>query len=141
MVKDSKNAGRERKCADAHPALGRADGAGLEIMDMIDPNKKQLAVPREPCPWCSTAWSQIGKPCKHIYARLRWEANRNAKDCTVGEPSKDGVSLVRTAGEEDAGGLATACGTLTTPLPTCFDIRPGRFTRFTGRIKKTSKKQ
>ena len=53
MVKDSRNAGRKRKCADAQPALGRADGAGLENMDMIDPNKKQLAVPREPCPCCS----------------------------------------------------------------------------------------
>lgn len=130
MVKDSRNAGRERKCADAHPALGRADGAGVEIMDMIDPNKKHLDLPREPCPWCSTAWSQIGKPCKHIYARLRWEANRNTKDCTVGEPSNDGVSLVTNGGEDTI-----------TSLPTCFDIRSGRFTRFTGRIKKTSKKQ
>lgn len=130
MVKDSRNAGRKRMCADAHPALGRAGGAGVEIMDMIDPNKKQLAMPRQPCPWCSTAWSQIGKPCKHIYARLRWEANRNTKDCTVGEPSNDGVSLVTNGGEDTI-----------TSLPTCFDIRPGRFTRFTGRIKKASKKQ
>lgn len=130
MVKDSRNAGRERKCADAHPALGRADGAGVEIMDTIEENNTLLAAPRLPCPWCSTAWSQIGKPCKHIYARLRWEANRNAKDCTVGEPSNDGVSLVTNGGED-----------IITSLPTCFDIRPGRFTRFTGRIKKTSKKQ
>jgi hypothetical protein len=130
VVKDSRNAGRKRNCADALPALGRADGAGVEIMDMIDPNKKQLALPREPCPWCSTAWSQIGKPCKHIYARLRWEANRNTKDCTVGEPFNDGVSLVTNGGEDTI-----------TSLPTCFDIRSGRFTRFTGRIKKASKKQ
>lgn len=130
MVKDSRNAGRKRMCADAHPALGRADGAGVESMDMIDPKSKHLAAPSEPCPWCSTAWSQIGKPCKHIYARLRWEANRNTKDCTVGEPSNDGVSLVTNGGEDTI-----------TSLPTCFDIRSGRFTRFTGRIKKTSKKQ
>lgn len=134
MVKDSRNAGRKRKCADAQPALGRADGVGVEIMDMIDPNKKQLALPREPCPWCSTAWSQVGKPCKHIYARLRWEANRNAKDCTVGEPSNDGVSLVTDGG----GGNTTGHST---PLPTRFDIRSGRFTRFTGSIvNKTSKR-
>ena len=130
MVKDSRNAGRKRMCADAHPALGRADGAGVVIMDMIVENSHPLAVPREPCPWCSTAWSQIGKPCKHIYARLRWEANRNTKDCTVGEPSNDGVSLVTDGGEDTV-----------TSLPTCFDIRSGRFTRFTGRIQKASKKQ
>lgn len=129
MVKDSRNAGRERKCAAAHPALGRADGVGVEIMDTIVENNTYLAAPRLPCPWCSTAWSQIGKPCKHIYARLRWEANRNAKDCTVGEPSNDGVSLVTNGGEDTI-----------TSLPTCFDIRFGRFTRFTGRIQKTSKK-
>lgn len=46
--------------------------------------------PKLSCPWCSTAWSQVGKPCKHLYARLRWEANRNAKDCTVGEPANAG---------------------------------------------------
>jgi len=126
VVKDSRNAGRKRKCADAQPALGRADGAGVEIMDMIDPNKKQLDLPREPCPWCSTAWSQIGKPCKHIYARLRWEANRNAKDCTVGEPVNTGVSLVTNGGE----------ASITSSLPTRFDIRSGRFTRYTGSIVK-----
>lgn len=130
MVKDSRNAGRERKCAGAHPALGRAVGAGVEIMDTIVENKKHLDLPREPCPWCSTAWSQIGKPCKHIYARLRWEANRNTKDCTVGEPSNDGVSLVTNGGEVSV-----------TSFPTCFDIRFGRFTRFTGKIQETSKKQ
>ena len=131
MVKDSRNAGRKRMCADAHPALGRADGAGVVIMDMIVENSHPLAVPREPCPWCSTAWSQIGKPCKHIYARLRWEANRNTKDCTVGEPSNDGVSLVTNAGDPITSGS----------LATCFDIRHGRWTRFTGTILRPSSKR
>ena len=130
MVKDSRNARARKSCADAHRALGRADGVGVVNMDMIVENSQHLAAPREPCPWCSTAWSQIGKPCKHIYARLRWEANRNTKDCTVGEPVNTGVSLDPNGGEDT-----------NTSLPTCFDIRPGRFTRFTGRIKKASKKQ
>jgi hypothetical protein len=47
--------------------------------------------PRQSCPWCSTAWSQVGKPCKHRYARLRREATGNAKDCTVGEPANAGA--------------------------------------------------
>lgn len=130
MVKDSRNARVRKSCADAHGALGRADGAGVVNMDTIVEDSQHLALPRELCPWCSTAWSQIGKPCKHIYARLRWEANRNTKDCTVGEPSNDGVSLVTDGGEDTI-----------TSLPTCFDIRSGRFTRFTGTIKKASKKQ
>ena len=120
-----------------HPALGKAAGLGVVNMGTIDandpqsnPSREAVNQPRLPCPWCSTAWSQIGKPCKHIYARLRWEANRNTKDCTVGEPVNTGVSLDPNGGEDTI-----------TSLPTCFDIRHGRFTRFTGRIKKTSKKQ
>ena len=80
--------------------------------------------PRQSCPWCSTAWSQVGKPCKHRYARLRWEATGNAKDCTVGEPANAGAHNCN----------PTGTGTITSVLvPTFFDIRLGRFTRYTGR--------
>jgi hypothetical protein len=125
-------------CADAHPALGRAAGLGVVNMGMIDadepqpnPSREAVKQPRLPCPWCSTAWSQIGKPCKHLYARLRWEANRNAKDCTVGEPSNDGVSLVTNAGDSITSGS----------LATRFDIRYGRWTRFTGSLERPSSKR
>lgn len=79
--------------------------------------------PRLSCPWCSTAWSQVGKPCKHIYARLRWEANRNAKDCTKGEPVYAGAHSC----------VPTEEGSSLPPSPTYFDIRYGRWTRYTGR--------
>ena len=121
-----------------HPALGRAAGVGVEIMGTIgvnnpqpNPSREAVNQPRLPCPWCSTAWSQIGKPCKHLYARLRWEANRNAKDCTVGEPSNDGVSLVTNAGDSIT----------SESFATCFDIRSGRFTRFTGRLLRPPSKR
>lgn len=110
MEKNSKNAGRKRKSVDAEPALGRADGRGVEIMDMIEDNNTVLDRPRLSCPWCSTAWSQVGKPCKHIYARLRWEANRNTKDCTVGEPVNTGEHILYTTEE----------GSSFPPLPTFF---------------------
>lgn len=125
-------------CADVHPALGKAAGLGVVNMGTIDandpqsnPSREAVNQPRLPCPWCSTAWSQIGKPCKHLYARLRWEANRNTKDCTVGEPSNDGVSLVTNAGDSITSGS----------LATCFDIRHGRWTRFTGSIVRPTSKR
>lgn len=55
--------------------------------------------PKKPCPFCIKRWDMHLKPCKHLYQRLRWEANRNAKDFTVGEPVNTGVTLVRTSGE------------------------------------------
>ena len=63
--------------------------------------------PKMPCPFCIKKWDMHLKPCKHLYQRLRWEANRNAKDCTVGEPSNDGVILVRASGESDSRSLPT----------------------------------
>lgn len=86
--------------------------------------------PRLSCPWCSTAWSQVGKPCKHLYARLRWEANRNAKDCTKGEPEYSGAHSC----------VPTEEGSSLPPLPTYFDIRYGRWTRFTGQRVSRGKK-
>lgn len=67
--------------------------------------------PKLSCPWCSTAWSQVGKPCKHLYARLRWEANRNAKDCTVGEPANAGAQTLQPTGGSN----------IPRSLPTFFD--------------------
>lgn len=82
--------------------------------------------PKRSCPWCSTAWSQIGKPCKHRYARLRWEATGNAKDCTVGEPANAGAQTCNPTGG----------GVIISTSPTFFDIRFGRFTRYTGRTNR-----
>lgn len=100
-----------------HPALGKAAGLGVVNMGTIDandpqsnPSREAVNQPRLPCPWCSTAWSQIGKPCKHIYARLRWEANRNAKDCTKGEPVITGAHSC----------VPTEEGSSLPPLPTFF---------------------
>jgi len=39
---------------------------------------------RRPCNQCSTAWSNVGKPCKHYYARRR-EMILGTKDYTVGK--------------------------------------------------------
>ncbi|MBA7543197.1 hypothetical protein ES705_35527 [subsurface metagenome] len=55
--------------------------------------------PNRPCPWCSTAWSQVGKPCKHLYQRLRWETNGTTKDYTEGEPVNTGVCLLTNGAE------------------------------------------
>ena len=75
----------------------------VEVARMTDVNVNQEFAarnkPKRPCPWCSTAWSQVGKPCKHLNQRLRWEANRNAKDCTEGEPVNTGVCLVTDGAE------------------------------------------
>ena len=79
-------------------------------------------IPKESCPWCSTAWSQVGKPCKHLYARLRWERMGN-KDCTEGEPGVEPGAHHCNPPEQ---------GTNHPPVPTRFDIRFGRYTRFTG---------
>lgn len=78
-------------------------------------------IPKETCPWCSTAWSQVGKPCKHLYARLRWE-RMGHKDCTEGEPAFAGVNHCNPPEQVDR----------SPPVPTRFDIRFGRYTRFTG---------
>ena len=78
---------------------------------MINPNPNPIIdQPKLSCPWCSTAWSQVGKPCKHRYARLRWEANRNTKDCTVGEPANAGAHFAEPTEE----------GTSLPPSPTFF---------------------
>lgn len=125
-------------CADARPAFVKVDGHGVVIMGISEENNPQpnpireaVIRPKLSCPWCSTAWSQIGKPCKHLYARLRWEANRNTKDCTVGEPSNDGVCLVTNG----------AVRITSRTVPTRFDIRSGRFTRFTGSIVNDTSKR
>ena len=110
-----------------NPNLNPSNLGGPKGYERSTPNLR----PRLSCPWCSTAWSQIGKPCKHLYARLRWEANRNTKDCTVGEPSNDGVSLVTNAGDSIT----------SESFATCFDIRSGRFTRFTGRLLRPPSKR
>lgn len=95
-----------------------------ETPGIIDP--KDL-IPKQSCPWCSTAWSQVGKPCKHLYARLRWE-RMGHKDCTEGEPTFVGVNHCNPPEE----GVRTSLRHKAPPLPTRFDIRFGRYTRFTG---------
>jgi hypothetical protein len=75
--------------------------------------------PNRPCPWCSTAWTQVGKPCKHLYRRLRWERMGTPKDCTVGErPNRSGAHFATQEG-----------GDLKLPLPTFFDIDGSYITR------------
>ena len=87
-------------------------------------------IPKQSCPWCSTAWSQVGKPCKHLYARLRWEGMGH-KDCTEGEPTIVGVNHCNPPEQ----------GMSLPPVPTRFDIRFGRYTRFTGsKVKPTTKR-
>ena len=90
-----------------NPNLNPSNLGGPEGCERSAPNLR----PRLTCPWCSTAWSQVGKPCKHLYARLRWEANRNAKDCTKGEPVNTGVNTLQPTGR---------VYTLSTSSPTFF---------------------
>jgi hypothetical protein len=72
-----------------------------------------------PCKKCSTAWTMVGKPCKHYYARRR-EMILGTKDYTVG---KQGLRpLGKSFAPTDEGGLATARGT---PSPTFFCIVTG----------------
>ena len=102
----------------------------VEVARMNDHNTDQEfaadSKPNKPCPWCSTAWTQVGKPCKHLYQRLRWERMGQPKDCTVGErPNRSGTHFAPTEG-----GLATACGT---PSQTFFDI-DGSFITTTDRV-------
>lgn len=55
--------------------------------------------PKKPCPFCIKRADMHLKPCKHLYQRLRWEANGNAKDCTVGEPANAGAQTLQPTGE------------------------------------------
>lgn len=64
------------------------------------PNPTSLK-PKMPCPFCIKKWDMHLKPCKHLYQRLRWEANRNAKDCTVGEPANAGAHVCVPTGERN----------------------------------------
>lgn len=77
---------------------------------MTEDNDQNGLRPKYSCPWCSTAWSQVGKPCKHLYKRLRWE-QMGAKDCTKGEPVYTGVNSDIPTGESIA----------SSSLPTFFD--------------------
>ena len=86
--------------------------------------------PNRPCPWCSTAWTQVGKPCKHLNQRLRWEANRNAKDCTVGEPVNTGVCLVTDGAEGLSPSVPTFFCTVTGQLIGPTDRRDRKAWRF-----------
>jgi hypothetical protein len=61
-----------------------------------------------PCKKCSTAWTMVGKPCKHYYARLR-ERNLGTKDYTVGKQS------LRPLGNPPTGAVVH-----TTTVPTFF---------------------
>jgi len=115
------------RCADAPDVYENTAGnlvRGGKISPTPNPNNNQ---PRESCPWCSTAWSQVGKPCKHRYARLRWEASRNAKSRTVGEPAKAGVThTLQPTGEEESH--------FSPPLPTFFDTYGEWIVPTSGRI-------
>lgn len=109
------------------PMRKMCSGIWVEMARMNGPNTDQeFAVrskPNKPCPWCSTAWTQVGKPCKHLYRRLRWERMGQPKDCTVGErPNRSGTHF---ATQEE--------GTYHTPLPTFFDI-DGSFITSTDRV-------
>lgn len=109
------------------PNVGGPKGYGRSAPIQQNYGRSAPIQPKRSCPWCSTAWSQVGKPCKHRYARLRWEATGNAKDCTVGEPANAGAHNCN----------PTGAGTITSvPVPTFFDIRLGRFTRYTGRTNR-----
>ena len=70
---------------------------------VMDPNEYMTAMkPKKPCPFCIKRADMHLKPCKHLYQRLRWEANRNAKDCTVGEPVNTGAqNCVPTGGRNN----------------------------------------
>ena len=50
----------------------------------ICPNPNPFRGFTRPCRQCSTAWSQVGKPCKHFYARHR-EMVLGTKVITVGK--------------------------------------------------------
>ena len=66
---------------------------------MSNPNPNPISLkPKKPCPFCIKKWDMHLKPCKHLYQRLRWEANRNAKDCTVGEPAYAGAHILHPTG-------------------------------------------
>ncbi len=86
----------------------------MEMARMSNDEFVARSKPKRPCPWCSTAWHQVGKPCKHLYQRLRWEANGNTKDCTVGEGVYTPVCLV-----------TDGAGVLSAPVPTFFCVVTG----------------
>jgi hypothetical protein len=91
---------------------------------MSNPNPNPINLkPKRPCPWCSTAWSQVGKPCKHLYRRLRWEAQER-RDCTVGEPANAGAHVCVPTGE--------SC--IHDSLPTFFDSYGDWIVPTSGRI-------
>ena len=119
---DLRSVGRMRNCADAQHAYANLDGDGK----VSDPNTDQefavISKPKRSCPWCSTAWTQVGKPCKHLYQRLRWEANGTPKDYTVGEGVYTPVCLVTTG----AGGISL-------PVPTFFCTVTGQLIGLTDR--------
>lgn len=111
MANDSEPVGREN-CADVQDVfVNLALIIGRVGIDMPNPNPNPTDLkPKRPCPWCSTAWSQVGKPCKHLYRRLRWEAQER-RDCTVGEPANAGAHVCVPTGEVSS----------FPPLPTFFD--------------------
>ena len=67
-----------------------------------------------PCKKCSTAWTMVGKPCKHYYARRR-EMILGTKDYTVG---KQGL---RPLGYHPLPGA----GDSSSPVPTFFCVVTG----------------
>ena len=68
-----------------------------------------------PCSQCSTAWSNVGKPCKHYYARQR-EKMSGQRTVTVGKQS------LRPLGTSSP----TGTGVHTTPVPTFFCVVTGQ---------------
>jgi len=74
----------------------------MEQVEVMDPNEYMTAMkPKKPCPFCINRADMHLKPCKHLYQRLRWEANRNAKDCTEGEPANAGAHVSVPTGERN----------------------------------------
>ena len=68
-----------------------------------------------PCKKCSTAWSMVGKPCKHYYARLR-EKMLGTEDYTVGKQSLGTLGTSSPTGQEER----------SPPVPTFFCVVTGQ---------------
>lgn len=84
----------------------------------INPQSNPFSLFTRPCKQCSTAWSQVGKPCKHYYARRR-EMILGAKCYTVGKQS------LRPLGKSFAHMEQGGVGSSDTPVPTFFCIVTG----------------
>ena len=68
-----------------------------------------------PCKKCSTAWTMVGKPCKHYYARRR-EMILGTKDYTVGKQPLRRLGNHSHPGQEER----------SPPVPTFFCVVTGQ---------------